>query len=932
MGISNQDRKPLVAGGRAHYIKSLWKIEQSVREGRPVWRNPKVLRAGITERTNVLEWLQTATVTADMRSFVPDRPGLWSTSRAGAQGFIKATRSHAITAERTLTLRDERGVRHRQIYVRLWHRTGEAPPPAHVSTLAKVLESKGQPAPYDTSDVSRTAAGYWLSLIQLRRAMGAPRVGDALRSWTVTVARDYLFPLPVEAMYWVEREALPPSTAAAVKSLMVSYGAYLPTQGLRDNLIDIVADIAACRLLARFRVPDQLTMPPPRMLIRGSMPQIARAADWVAEQVWSEFTLEDREAIFTGGPRLATGRWPQTKQEDAEPLETLHNLPTYDDASGGFGESAPGTGSSDQRDALDTLGDLTFKVPVVVDAGFAGKPAGTGRLNHPIVVEHPSVMQHRSAEVALVAHLRSCLQDGRWPDLSTIPYSAAIEHAWVRARLRYERSAWVHLGAQTMLRRLFSYRPSHSRPGARPRYTNLYRGPDGRFISHPRSTLNKERSLLPKAKVVPGRLPGEPKRYFHLLPAAPGSPRSTYDLTRYWTPVALSEKAVLDALERRHANHGDWSVTRKMVLQASRWRHPSTNKTSSEHDERTLERRWEGLQSRLLTEDAYRQAAIPKASGGVRVIDIPSEPLKRVQSFLAKLVDRSFVMPRHVAAFHRHRSVGYHARTHAGARVAAILDVENFFGSIRPAHLAAVIGPDEAGFRPQGSPFRGWSAAGRRAVAALIFLERDGIQRLPQGAPTSPVFANLAALHMDALIVRDAQRAFGEGGFAYSRYADDLVLSITRTGKAPQEAARILGRRIREQGWRPNHKKARLWTANGARRLLVCGVLVPSEVTGRVDLPREQRLKLRLARHRVDASRKLNASPDPRDIGLTAWGFHVGADPRDMARIGCVTLSDLYKAVVDLALPVRARDGSRVMRTPDADDIRRVQEIFIRGT
>ena len=122
------------------------------------------------------------------------------------------------------------------------------------------------------------------------------------------------------------------------------------------------------------------------------------------------------------------------------------------------------------------------------------------------------------------------------------------------------------------------------------------------------------------------------------------------------------------------------------------------------------------------------------------------------------------------------------------------------------------------------------------------FVEKR-IGHLPQGAPTSPMLANLA--------VRDLDAAFrvlaDEYGCVYSRYADDLVFS-TQSLQFDRIRARDLVRRVYDamnaHGLRPHTAKTRICPP-GARKI-VLGLLVDGD---RVRLSRPFRSRVEIHLH-----------------------------------------------------------------------------------
>jgi RNA-directed DNA polymerase len=172
----------------------------------------------------------------------------------------------------------------------------------------------------------------------------------------------------------------------------------------------------------------------------------------------------------------------------------------------------------------------------------------------------------------------------------------------------------------------------------------------------------------------------------------------------------------------------------------------------------------------------------PKRRGGGRLIESPRTRLKALQSrVLHDLLDR---VPVHEAChgFVAGRSVLTHAQLHAGQPVLLHFDLKNFFGRILSSQVAAV-------FHTLGYP-RG--VARQLAALCTVSTPEPVIERLrddgwvdwqdawalrrahlPQGAPSSPMLANLSAFQLDLRLDGLACAL----GATYSRYADDLVLS-----------------------------------------------------------------------------------------------------------------------------------------------------------
>lgn len=192
------------------------------------------------------------------------------------------------------------------------------------------------------------------------------------------------------------------------------------------------------------------------------------------------------------------------------------------------------------------------------------------------------------------------------------------------------------------------------------------------------------------------------------------------------------------------------------------------------------------------------------------------------------------------------------AKLHCGCRWMVKLDVTNFFESILESDVYRVF--HDLGYQPlmafelgrlctrlrrKSNPVR--SDEKRHYTIYPYYNARIG--HLPQGAPTSPILANLAARGLDVELTRIA----AQFGVTYTRYADDLTFST----KAPEFArARALDlihqcyAVMREQGLWPNRAKTHVVTPRA--RKIVLGLLVDQ---GHPRLTKEYKDALRMHIH-----------------------------------------------------------------------------------
>jgi RNA-directed DNA polymerase len=218
----------------------------------------------------------------------------------------------------------------------------------------------------------------------------------------------------------------------------------------------------------------------------------------------------------------------------------------------------------------------------------------------------------------------------------------------------------------------------------------------------------------------------------------------------------------------------------------------------------------------------YRYRWVAKPSGSLRLIEAPKPRLKRLQR---RLLDAILLpMQPHDAAhgFRPGRSITTFVAPHVGQTIVLKMDLRDFFVSIKAARVVALFltaGYPEpvarllAGLCTNTIPLEVWNQATRlendpastpaRWRAGRLFLQ----PHLPQGAPTSPALANLAAFRLDARLAGLARAAEA----CYTRYADDLVFSggeaFARTiARFPTHVAAI----ALEEGFAAQHRKTRV--------------------------------------------------------------------------------------------------------------------------
>lgn len=278
----------------------------------------------------------------------------------------------------------------------------------------------------------------------------------------------------------------------------------------------------------------------------------------------------------------------------------------------------------------------------------------------------------------------------------------------------------------------------------------------------------------------------------------------------------------------------------------------------------------------------YRYMTRERTGRPVRVIERPKSQLKQMQR---RILHQILVhIPVHGAAhgFTRGRSVRTHAQQHTGRYVVVRLDLEDFFASIsagrafgifRSAGYPESVAHTLTALTTNTVPSSLWHSLPRPADPAQISVHhrlgrRLATPHLPQGAPTSPALANLAAFRLDRRLAGLAATL----DLSYSRYADDLTFSGARgLARGAARLRQTVCEIAVEEGFRINQLKSALTTSAGRQR--VCGVVVNE----RLNVPRDDyellKATIHNARTQGPESQNRRSVPDFRAhlLGRIAW-------------------------------------------------------------
>lgn len=215
----------------------------------------------------------------------------------------------------------------------------------------------------------------------------------------------------------------------------------------------------------------------------------------------------------------------------------------------------------------------------------------------------------------------------------------------------------------------------------------------------------------------------------------------------------------------------------------------------------------------------YRSFCIPKRRGGERQIDAPYPSMLKVQSWIYSNILSKIEVNDAAMGFVPERSIVDNAFVHNGKKCLLMMDVKDFFPSIKWYKVYSV-------FRKIGYP-KNIS----QYLASLCCL--NGC--IPQGAVTSPSLSNIICRRLDVRVFKLA-RAYN---VVYTRYADDVTFSGEYI---PKKIVGFVTDIFKEEGFELQDKKTKL--IRGQHRKIVTGISVSS---GKLTVPKNKRRQVRQA-------------------------------------------------------------------------------------
>ncbi len=202
-----------------------------------------------------------------------------------------------------------------------------------------------------------------------------------------------------------------------------------------------------------------------------------------------------------------------------------------------------------------------------------------------------------------------------------------------------------------------------------------------------------------------------------------------------------------------------------------------------------------------------------KIKNKIRTLTIPDRELKIIQRNILSSILK-FKFPNYVHGGVSGRSIISNAETHLSKKWVMCLDIKNFFPSVH--------------FKKIYNNFVFLNCS-QNVSSMLTHLTTYNYQ-LPQGAPTSPIIANMVLYDLDKRFFNLCML----NGFKYSRYFDDIAIS----GKKNPEI--ILGKCesiIKSEGFTINKKPEKLRIRHSSEEQIVTGLLVNGK---NLQMPKEK--------------------------------------------------------------------------------------------
>jgi len=193
----------------------------------------------------------------------------------------------------------------------------------------------------------------------------------------------------------------------------------------------------------------------------------------------------------------------------------------------------------------------------------------------------------------------------------------------------------------------------------------------------------------------------------------------------------------------------------------------------------------------------YTKKEIIKKNGGTRELNIPPRSAKILQKKLSEELYQYYIPPKPVHGFiksknNNSKSIITNAEKHIKKNIVINIDIDSFFDSINFGRARGLF---------ISRPFNIEKNLATK-IAQLIVYDN----KLPQGAPTSPIISNIICLKMDHNLIKFAKKY----SLTYTRYADDMSFSTNKKNINTNKILKEIEKIIKENGFKINRSKTRI--------------------------------------------------------------------------------------------------------------------------
>ena len=211
----------------------------------------------------------------------------------------------------------------------------------------------------------------------------------------------------------------------------------------------------------------------------------------------------------------------------------------------------------------------------------------------------------------------------------------------------------------------------------------------------------------------------------------------------------------------------------------------------------------------------YTKKNISKKNGGERTLYIPPHFAKIIQSKLNTVLESIYKAPNPVHGFIKKdnnsiKNIITNASKHINKQIIINVDIENFFDTINFGRVRGLF---------LSNPFNC-----EKFIATKLAQLTTYDNKLPQGAPTSPIISNLICQKLDHQLIKLAKKY----SLTYTRYADDITFSSYKKEINIKTILEAIERIINKNGFNINPLKTRIQTKNHSQ--IVTGLKVNKKV------------------------------------------------------------------------------------------------------